>query len=226
MKTLTRLTMVLAVLAICLPADGEILIYRKTMTCFEVEGEEVIGNGPAWDWAMYRGWPRGYLILDVNYVDGQIAQIDNAVQVEYWVEEGHKYYRQIEHTFDVNRVGTDGAVYWVLEDLTAEPLDGLRFMIVRGRTRNTNLGLGWGLLRPVPSVLRGAFLRRASSDTYVYRQVCYSMSLRVHWSWTRRANSAIGGDQDFGYAEWDIVKTWLERLGYEEVEDDPPGEPT
>ena len=86
-----------------------------------------------------------------------------------------------------------------------------------------NLGLGWGLLRPAPSVLRGASLRRASSATYAYRQVCYSMSLRVHWSWTRRANSPFGGDRDFEYAEWDIVKTWLGRLGYEDVDDGPPG---
>ena len=226
MKTLTGITMVLGVLAICLPAHSEILIYRKTMTCVEVEGEEVLGNGPEWDWARYSGRPRGYLILDVDYEDGRIAQINNAVQVEYWIEGPRKYYRQIEHEFDVRRVEVGLGVYWVLEDLAEEPLDGLRFMIIEGRTRNTNIGLGWGILRPAPPLLKGAFLRRASSDTYVYRQVCSSMSLRVHWSWTRRANSPVGGDQDFGYAEWDIVKTWLERLGYEEVEDGEPAEPS
>lgn len=225
MKMATRLTMILAVLAICLPAHSEILIYRKTMTCFEVEGEEVLGNGPGWDWAMYSGRPKGYLILDVNYVDGQIAQIDNAVQVEYWIEERHRYYRQIEHAFDVERVEIGGALYWVLEDLTDEPLDGLRFMIIQGRTRNTNVGLGRGIQRPVAPLLKGAFLRRASSDTYVYRRVCCSMSLRLHTWWTRRANSFVIGNQDFEYAEWDIVKTWLERIGYEEVEDGPPAEP-
>jgi hypothetical protein len=223
MKMATRLTMVLAVLAICLPADGEILIYSKTMTSFEVVGEEIPGNGPEWDWAMDSGRRTGYLVLDVDYEDGEIVEIYDAVQVEYWREGPDKYYRQIDHTFDVNRVEIDGVVHWVLEDLTEEP-GGLRFMIVEGRTRTTNIGLGWAMQRPVPTVLQGAFLRSASIEGYIYRRAC-CVSLRLNFWWTRLANhSAIGG-QNFEFAEQDIVKAWLGRLRYEEVEDGPPAEP-
>jgi len=214
MKTLAKLVMGLAVLAVCLPADGEILIYSKIMTSFEAEGQPIPDDGT--DWAVDDARRTGYLILDVEYVDGQIVAVHNAVQIEYWREAWERYYRQIDHEFGVERFQVDGVVYWILEELSEEE-GGLRFVILKGKARNANIGLGWAVQREVPYVLDGALLHRVSLDGYVYKRAC-SVSLRISLWWTRLANHPIIGDGSFEFAEQDIVKAWLERLRYREVE--------
>ena len=141
--------MLLAVLAFCLPADGEILIYRKTMKCFEADGEVVI-DSPDWTWDAGDERVTGYLILEVEYDEnGEIIEINDAEQVEYWREPwsegGDRWYEQFVEGFDVERIEIEDRwgrpiVYWVLEDWDTWE-DGIWFVMHKGKARMVNIGL-------------------------------------------------------------------------------------
>ena len=214
--------MLAALLGMCLPAHGEILIYRKSMMCFEADGEAIPDNGPEWDWNVDDGRVTGYLILDVQYDDnGEILEVDDAVQVEYWREGRDRFYTQIYHTLQVQRIEVDGTVYWLLGEFVLEGETAVAFMMVRGKARNINIGLGWDERREVAQTLTGAVLIAFQELEFTYTRIC-NASFRLHTWWTRLANDPDVGNQDFEFADFEIVKAWLEWLGYTEVLDGFP----
>ena len=166
MKTMTKLMMLLVLLAFCLPADGEILIYTKTMKCFGAEGTQEIDSPVIWDWV---GDERvvGFLILDVLYEDGEIVWVWDAEQVEYWREGRERFYEQWEEGYGVERIEVPGRtelappiVWWVLENWWLDEGIGVEdafFVMHRGKARPVNIGLGWAPeeKREAASVLQG-----------------------------------------------------------------------
>jgi hypothetical protein len=152
MKTLAKFVMLLVVLAFCLPADGEILIYTKTMKCFGAEGYTVDGDPWVWDWV---GDERvtGFLILDVVYDGNDLVYIEDAEQVEYWREGRDKYYEQWGEWFELERIELPGRtewapriVWWVLENWWLdedETYEHAGFVMHRGKAKMGNIGLGW-----------------------------------------------------------------------------------
>ena len=224
MKTLTKFVMLLAVLAFCLPADGEILIYTKTMKCFEAEGEALDGDPFDWLWV---GDERitGYLILDVVYNgDGTIDFIDDAHQVEYWRDGGERWYEQWWEGYDVERIEVEDrwgrpTVYWVLEDWWYDEIangvawEYIGFAMYRGKARMANIGLGWteAERREVASMLEGCYLYfdwyLDEPDEYLEKGTC-CVTLRLHPWWTRLANlywAAYEEDEGVG---WTFTPFW------------------
>jgi hypothetical protein len=206
MRTSAKLVMLLAVLAIYMPVRGEILIYSKTMNCFEAT-ETVSGQ-----WYVYDGLRKGFLILDVEYDQGEIVGINQAVQIEYWKDDEGKWFLQDYHKFGYERIVYNGAVYLVLEE---SYVDGeISFLMLRGKTKVKNVGLGKDAQAEVPRLLEGSVIEYYDTD-YIYKRTCCA-KLRLLSHWTRRANDPDIGNQDFGYAEYDIVKEWLTRHKYDD----------
>ena len=233
MKTLAKFVMLLVVLAFCLPADGEILIFTKTGKCFEADGERELDDGE-WLWGVWEERLTGYLILEVEYDEnGEIDYINHAEQVEYWREGRERWYEQFPEWFDVERIEIldrwdRPIVYWVLEAWDTwedEGEEGIWFIMLRGRARMVNIGLGWAdeEKREVAAMLEGCCqewdwweILDGPGTEYIEKWMCCE-TLRLHPWWTRLANDPDVGDQDFEFAVFEIVKYWLEWLGYEEL---------
>ena len=238
MKKLMKLVVLLVVLAFCLPAGAQevnngILIFTKTMKCFEAEGErEVEGD---WLWEAGEERVTGYLILDVLYdEDGQIAEIWGATQIEYWRDGRERWYEHLKEGFEVERIEIEGwagrpMVYWVLENWNTwgfDGLEGISFKMLRGNARMTNIGLGWAAAekREVAAMLEGCFQHwerwldeEPTPDMeYIDKSICCE-TLRLHPWWTRLANDPDIGDRQFEFAVFEIVVAWLERLGYQGI---------
>ena len=236
MKKLAKLVMLLAVLAFCLPADGEILIFNKTVKCWWADAQRIV-DGVDWTWQVGDERITGYLILDVEYDEnGEIDYINSAEQVDYWREGRERWYEQEGEGYDVERIEIPGrtelappTVYWVLEDWDtwSNGSDGIWFVMLRGKARMVNIGLGWAAeeKREVASVLEGCCQywenwldeEPIPDIEYIEKEMC-SETLRLHPWWTRLANDPEIGNGDFEFAVFDIVKAWLEWLGYEEID--------
>jgi hypothetical protein len=212
MKVVVKLLMLLAVLVICIPAHGQgdstILIYAKTMKCFE-----------AWEirdgiWDLFSGTYKGFLVLDVFFLDGEIDGINGAIQIDYWKDDDGKWYSTDFYELDYERIMFEGEVWWVLEelDIEIEP-DGVQVMLLNGQTRNINVGLGRDTRFEAPSVLQGSIIEFFPDEPY--KLVCCE-SLKLLPNWTRRANNPDKGDGDLKYAVYNIVGAWLERRGFEQ----------
>ena len=85
MKTGAKLIMLLAVLAICMPAQGEFLIYK-------VNGRDKGAESNGSD-EIFTDSSRSYLIIEVVYEDGVIVDMNpQAYTVEYWREGRDKFW--------------------------------------------------------------------------------------------------------------------------------------
>ena len=206
MKTLVKLVMLLAVLAICMPAQGEILIYSKLYRCWE-----------AWEddgWNVDEETQKGFLVLDVEYYQGEIIGIDEAYQVEYWKDGRDKWYWYYPEEYIVERVDVGDEVIWVFEQLDGDEGEA-EIIMVRGKSRDMNIGLGRDAQREVARVLNGYVL-------YLYlgmgveKEMC-TLSMRLHGRFTRLANDPGECDQSFECALFGMVAGWLEDRGYDEV---------
>ena len=239
-KKLTKLAMLLVLLALCLPAGAQegntgILIYSKTLKCFEAEGERELDNGNEWLWEAEEERRTGYLIIQVLYdEDGQIEEVGPAVQIGYWRNGRDRWYEFFKEGFDVERIEIEDragrpVIYWVLENWDTwdyDGVDGISFTMLRGNARMTNIGLGWAAAdrKEVASILEGCvqYWERWLDEEpepdmeYIDKSLCCE-TLRLHPWWTRLANDPDVGDGDFEFAVFEIVRAWLEWLGYEEV---------
>ena len=65
MRTWAKLVTLLAVLAFCMPAQGEILVYAKTLNCWWADFIEPAEDPNYWDCDTEN--IKGFLILDVVY---------------------------------------------------------------------------------------------------------------------------------------------------------------
>ena len=217
METVKRLAILLVVLAICVPVYGQgevaILIYAKTIDCWEAW--EVFDNGV--DWEIEEEHITAFLVLEVLYDDitSEIVEILDAEQIEFWKAGWDKWYWQIEEEFIIERVDVGDEVIWVLEQLDGdtEP-DWGEILMIRGKAREMNIGLGRDKKREVARTLDG-YILYLYLDRGIEKSMC-KMSIRLLQRWTRLANDPDVGDSDFEYAIFDIVKDWLQRRGYKE----------
>jgi hypothetical protein len=212
MKAVVKLLMLLTILAICMPAYGQdgsaILIYAKTMKCFEAYeiGDDI--------WELFSDTYKGFLVLDVFFLNGEIDGINSAVQIDYWKDDEGKWYSTNFYDLDYEKIEFDGEVWWVLEELNIETgPDGVEVMILNGQARNINAGLGRDAKLEAPPMLQGSIIEFFPAEPY--KLVCCE-SLKILSCWTRRANDPDKGDRDIKYAIYNIVVQWLERRGFEE----------
>ena len=215
MKALVKLVMLLAVLAICMPAYGQevdILIYAKTMDCWA-----------AWydgDWGGDEEHITGYLVLAVGYNSetGEVLGILDAEQIEYWKDARGKWYWQTEEEYIIERVELDGEVIWVIEFVDAEAESAAEILMVRGEPKDMNIGLGRdaGDKREVARTLKGYYLS-LYLGMGVEKEMC-TITWRLQQRWTKLANHEDECDGDWECAIYGIVKDWLERRGYDELD--------
>jgi len=217
MKTVKKWAMLLALLAICMPAYGQgqvaVLVYAKTINCWEAW--EVEDNGV--DWAVEEEHITAFLVFEVLYdgLTGEIVDILDAAQIEYWKDGRDKNYWIFEEEYIIERVDVGDEVIWVLEQLDGdtEPEWG-EILMIRGRAREMNIGLGRDEKMEVARTLEGYILYLYLDDG-IEKSMC-TMSIRLLQRWTKCANDPDEGDGDFDYAIEDIVEAWLQRRGYEE----------
>jgi hypothetical protein len=208
MKTMVKLAMLLAVLAICMPAQGEILIYSKLYNCWDAASLD----GLVWDvdeWTQ-----RGFLTLNVDYdPNGEPNEILGAYQVEYERDGRDKWYWDYPEEFDIERVEAGGEVIWVLEYIHADSETSAEIIMLRGKPKDMNIGLGRDAKREVARVLTGNILY-LNVGMGVQKEMC-SFSLRLHSRFTRLANDPDECNQSFECAVLGLVIPWLEQRGYD-----------
>ena len=213
MKTMVKLIMLLAVLSICMPAQGEILIYSKLYQCWWA------ASGDFENWNMDSWTQKGFLVLDVDYdPNGEPNEINYAEQVEYEKEDdGDKVFWQIKEAYEIERIEVDGEVIWVLEYVYGDAF-GAEIIMLRGKAKDIRVGLGRDEKREVARVLTG-YIMYFYGGMGVQKQMC-PIVMRLHGSFTKCANKPEADDgceQDFECAVLDIVKAWLIRKGYVEL---------
>ena len=210
MRTLVKLIVLLALLAICMPAQGEILVYSKVYHCWGAE--EIIDDGVDWDIWDYT--QRGFLVLDVVFDEfGEVVGIEEAVQIEFWREDlRDKYYYVDGEDFFIERVDDGDEVFWVLEQLYGTEGEA-EILMVKGKPRVISIGLGRERedRREVARALSGYWLY-LYLDEVIDKEMC-TFSLRLQGRFTRLANDPDFGDQDFG-TTIDAIIDWLEDRGY------------
>ena len=212
MRTLVKLVMLLAVLAICMPAYGQgeigILIYAKTMDCWA-----------AWydgDWDGDEDHITGYLVLEVVYDGDEIVAIEDAEQIEYWRDGRDKWYWQRGEEYIIERVELDGEVIWVIEWVHAEEVEDAEIFMIRGKPKKMDIGFGRDEKREVARVLKGYYLS-LYLGMGVDKEMC-TITWRLQQRWTKCANDPDECDADFECAIYEIVKYWLERRGYDDLD--------
>ncbi len=197
MKTWAKLIVLSIILAACLPAHGEVLIYTKTIKCWNA-GE--VGDD---SWDIDEVTMRGYLVLDVNYPD---VTIINSMQFEYWRDGGNKWLIEFEHEFDFNRAIDGRVTEWLFveEDKTDSDTD---LLILRGKAREYDIGSSEN--REVPKQLTG--YRLVSLDDGDIIRVC-QWNLRLQGSWTRLTNDF---DISFDDAVNELERVLVQQKGYD-----------
>jgi hypothetical protein len=206
MKSLMKLVVLLAVLAFCVPAQGEILVYSKLYNCWE-----------AWEglgWNVEEWTQKGFLVLDVDFQNGEPNEILQADQIEFEKDGRDKVYWQIEEEFVIERIEVDDEVIWVLEQMDGDEFFAV-ILMVKGKAKDMNIGLGRGAQREVARTLTG-YMLYLNLGMGVDKEMC-TYSLRLHSRFTKLANDPEEGNQDFDFARVNIVKAWLTNRGYEEV---------
>ena len=87
--------------------------------------------------------------------------------------------------------------------------------MLKGKSREINVGLGREEKRKVPRLHEDPIIDYYSIEP-IDKRICCT-SLRLLSMWTRRANDFELGDQNFEYAEYEIIKDCLIRKGYGEM---------
>ncbi len=198
------------VLAACLPANGEILIYDLA----KIEGKSFLKASLHSNVSEGSGTARGYLILDVELV-GAIA-IYNAMQIRYSKGERPAYYGWT-HDFQFQIFLSDGewpggSQYWVLTNIHTPKEGETVSMILSGRPGMRNIGLQ--TKKAAPKKLEGTYMASVESSVngidYVYK-VMENMSLRLDTQLTKEANrywydyeQAEGVGFDYTPFEWAV----------------------
>lgn len=211
MKTLMKLSIVVVVLSVCIPAHSEILIYRKTIRGFDCDSLDD-------QWEALERKDKGYLVLEIeyNYVEEvMVIDVVNAVQIEYFKDDEGKWYEAFEHEFEVIRADYNGKILWILTESKIDLGVGVQILILKGLAKDTRIGLGKDVLREIPKKLQGNNL--SDQQLSISHDIdTWKISLRLHSQWTKIANNPnrLNGNFDDAVAD---VKIGLINKGYEEL---------
>ncbi len=245
MKILAKLIIVLTMLAICTPAEGEILIYNKICNGFRAEGLETPDpndpNFTGFEWNAGEWTSRGYLLLDAEFdSDNQIILINKAIQIDYWRHGQRKYYEQTQLNFKIERIDVGEFVYWILTDINTPQDSQVVILMLRGTATINNIAMSSSQnYKAIPLILEGSYIEYLDSIDYssasIYNKI-FSVSLRLNTLWTRVAYlywqdyQKSGGKNfihnPFEWAEggvdtngnsFGIIKEWLQRNEYKDI---------
>jgi len=199
------------VLAFCLPAYSEILIYEYTTTGTYYGRRNGIWNVEIED-------DRGYEVIEVTYnADGTI-NINQALYIEYWGDNDGKWFRVVESGVDleIERVEFGGEVEWLFLDRDIEDTE-IHLATLAGKAHDRDIGKEDK--REVATKLNGYDLevRRnplAERDFYCEME---EVTVLLQSRWTKYANDDEKGLAQNYAAAVQYVKDELEKRGYQEV---------
>ena len=204
MKTLAKLVMVLAVLALCLPAYGDVLVYKTSITAsgFAInEGEK--GKVQA----------RGYFVVDIDLAGAENMNNADTLSLDaelvlYWKAGGNKWRKTVVvDTFDITLVEVDnGRKVYIVAELEVDVTEGTVVAILAGPEKNTDVGLPSKYY--VPTGLKGSAL--VSGNSYMGSG---KVSLRLD-SKTKYANDNLNGNFDYA-VDW--LEDYLDDKDYEPI---------
>ncbi|MCK4784851.1 MAG: hypothetical protein KAV87_13950 [Desulfobacteraceae bacterium] len=202
MKTLAKLVILLAVVALSVPAYGEILLYNikeKEICDYEYEGGQ---------WEIRVGSGRGYLVLDVDFLTGTIVE---ATSIGYWKEKGGTKW------YDADPINLELVVVdakrksWVILEKIATP-DKHAILMVAGTVKSTNVGSGQN--QEVAKSLKGYNLNDETNGPSPELEMD-SLSLKLHSKGTKSFNDPLGINGNFNDSVQEVVD-YLESKGYQE----------
>lgn len=185
---------------------GDILIYKINNSCLEF-------NGVEGEWEKIVKRERGYLILDLNYLEDGTIDVNDAVQVMYWTDRADKLYRESYRYIDIIKIIHSRKLYWMFVEKNANVIE-VQSEILKGDTKDISEDSD-NLLGEIAQELKGDYLSDIQLGTGHYIDI-NSITLRLHMQWTLWANEIDGGDGDFDYAISDIVLKHLQRRGYDD----------
>ncbi len=204
-----KLVMLLAVLALCIPAYGEILVYKTKakILAYEYDDPEKLKETYT-----------GYMVLDVNLDDtGGLLEIEDKVDIWYW--KGSKYYL-VDYTFELDLWLLDlGSPWVVLSDFWSylyipippdEGYFGQIWAVTSGKGRETNIGNGEK--RRIAKSTKGHCLCEQDGESFLGSG---TVSSRLSTKFTRIGNRANECDGDFEDTV-DAITEYLEGKGYED----------
>jgi len=138
MKVVTKLLILLVILAICTPSQGEILVYNVRQKSWYVYGSES-------EWSAYAYRSRGYLIVDASVdANSAVDGIDESTLIEYGKSTGgDKWYSESDPNLDFRRVADANDVNdgnWALLGGDADSEGGTLTVLHGGPTKNVCIG--------------------------------------------------------------------------------------
>jgi len=195
MRKLLAMFVLLAVLGVCAPSYGYILVYKVTISYKTlVTDDDVIATGAI----------KGFLVMNVND-SGEPAVIDAAGFVLYGKVEGEKHYESLDITDYIVLTGSDhiGAI-------TIGAGGGTDYRVnVFGKLKETNVGITDNT-KPIPPTLSGGILMNGTFF-YIADLIGFStVSATLDSATTKTAN---GEGADVSEVVDNIVSA-LEAKGY------------
>lgn len=210
MKTLAKLAILVAVLAFCLPAYSEILIYE-----YSSNGDYYGRRNGVWEVEIEDD--RGYLVIEVMYNTDGTIELNQALYIEYWGDNEGKWFRVVESGFDleIERVEYGGEVQWLFLERDVEETE-IHLMTIAGKAYNQDIGKEDK--REVATKLNGYDLE-VQRDPMAERFYCEmeEVTAALHSRWTKYANDDEKGLAQNYAATVQYVKDELQKQGYQEV---------
>lgn len=186
---------------------GEILVYKINSRGLEFSGVE--GN-----WERISNRNRGFLVLDLNYLEDGNIYVNDAVQIVYWRDGKNKLYRQDYRYIDVIRIFQERDLYWLVAEKNAESVE-VSAEILKGPTEDISNKSEY-LPVEIAKKLNGNYLSDIQLGTGHYVDI-KNVTLRLHLQWTAWANEPGRGNGDFEYAISNIVVSYLSNKKYNSV---------
>jgi hypothetical protein len=223
-----KLVMLLVVLALCVPTNGYILVYKVTMNCTTVSRQTTDDTE---GWLLGKDSRRGYLVLDVNDEDPNVLNDVKSVDYYTGTEDHTKYKRYVLNTYH------EEFTYSILPGLPPKGknivnmglfLIGERVFelgeVALGTAKSVDIGTGSKV--EVAMVLKGVCAWGLYEDDTLEVTTYEMLTLTLNTKWTKRANNpdetkGFGGDiglfldPESGPPEMPQgLINWLESKGY------------
>ena len=211
MKNVVKLAITLLLVVLYSQANAEILIYKSSTKGYEY-------NGVSGEWEVIQRKDRGYLIIEIEYIDDEEDErinVLNATEFLYWKDGSNNYFKDYDRDYQITRVEYKGNILWYLTGSYASSVE-VQALISKGQTSDTSIDFNKDDTVEVATQLKGKNLSDIQLG-YGHYIDTWSTSFRFHTTWTKLANSANHGNGDYEYAVEQIVKIYLLRKGYEET---------
>lgn len=205
MRNWKETIIILVILLICVPVNGEVFVYNTITKEFTAKEEEVQPWGE-----ISEVENRGFFIIEPIYnEDGSIEYIRKATEIRYRTIGEYQWYWFEEHEFDIAQVNLGNRLLWILIDKDYE--SGSEILILEGQTSNNRINNTTREIRRIPRKMEGNYLSDLDNEGRTIRTI--EMTMRLNTEMTYIANDENLGNQEFDYV-LDVICENLKNEGY------------